>query len=86
MAEIGQLVLVELEVAVLVEFHQHGRGKHIVEAPDMGEFLHGPVRRDAEFKTRFGENMRMGKCNRRHKAGSQNCSCGYPGKPACEPW
>jgi hypothetical protein len=77
--------MIELEIAIFVEFHQHGRRKDIVEAPDMGKLLNRSVGRNGQFQTRFGKDMWVGKRNRRHKASREKCSCGGPDEPAFEP-
>ncbi len=83
MAKVDQLLFVELEIAILVEFHEDGGGKNVIKAPDMGKLLHRAVGRYGEFQPRLGKDMRVGKCNRGQTA-RQQCDCCRPDETALE--
>ncbi|MEY9378728.1 hypothetical protein ABIA10_004598 [Rhizobium leguminosarum] len=60
-ADVGQLVRLQLQVGVLVEIHDHGGRKDLVEAPDVAQFLDTAVLAGHDFETRLHEDVRMSK-------------------------
>ena len=67
-----QFRVVELQIAVLVELDQHGRGEQIVEAPEVPQRLHRLVGIDDDVEPGFGEDMRMhARGNRRGEEGNE---------------
>ncbi|MNY28985.1 hypothetical protein D3C86_1630000 [compost metagenome] len=87
-ADLGQLVLVQLQIAVLVVIHHHACRKHLVETPDIAHFLNGAVRPLDDFHAGFGKDVRM-RSSRDGNAGEagreeQKASVHYPVCPAFE--
>ena len=55
----SQFGVVELEVGVLVELHQHGAREDVVETPEMAQRLHRLVGVDRHVEAGFGEDVRV---------------------------